>query len=256
MVGNIDYHATKYAASVRLQRSRNEGIEAMEEMVRERISAFLQANKALPAHIVLFRDGVSESQFDTVLEQELPRLRAACRKIQCKEEGKVYDPTVTLVVVQKRHSTRFYVPAEFQGMAGVNKGNVPAGTVVDRYIVSDLDHTGEKENHEFYLCSHKGMLGTSRPAHYYMLADDWGLTADDIQGCAYALCHLFARAPMAVSIPAPVYYAHLACYRARKHYLCSAGDGNTPPAGAGQQADVDHAPVIVAEPLKLRMYFC
>ena len=43
---------------------------------------------------------------------------------------------------------------------GDNKsGNCFAGTVVDREVTHPTDH-------DFYLLSHAGILGTSRPAHY------------------------------------------------------------------------------------------
>jgi len=38
-------------------------------------------------------------------------------------------------------------------------GNVPAGLVIDTDVVHPIDF-------DFYLCSHQGILGTSRPAHY------------------------------------------------------------------------------------------
>jgi len=43
-------------------------------------------------------------------------------------------------------------------------GNCPAGTVLDR----DIAHPTE---FDFYLQSHGGILGTSRPAHYSVLYD-------------------------------------------------------------------------------------
>ncbi|VDN87401.1 unnamed protein product [Brugia pahangi] len=65
----------------------------------------------------------------------------------------------------------------------------------------------------------KAMLrffGTSRPSHYTVLYDSWLLSADEWQQMIYALCHIYARCNKSVSIPAPVYYAHLACDRARR----------------------------------------
>jgi eukaryotic translation initiation factor 2C len=38
-------------------------------------------------------------------------------------------------------------------------GNCPAGTVVDREVAHPTEF-------DFYLQSHGGLLGTSRPAHY------------------------------------------------------------------------------------------
>lgn len=53
-------------------------------------------------HIIMFRDGVSEGQFQTVLAHELRAIREACIKLEPQ-----YQPGISFVVVQKRHHTRF-----------------------------------------------------------------------------------------------------------------------------------------------------
>ncbi|KAK8757022.1 hypothetical protein V5799_000276 [Amblyomma americanum] len=62
--------------------------------------------------------------------------------------------------------------------------------------------------------------GTSRPAHYYIVWDDSKFSADDLQKLSFYLCHTYSRCARSVSIPAPVYYAHLAAFRA-KHHIAS-----------------------------------
>lgn len=49
----------------------------------------------------MFRDGVSESQFLEVLSFELKAMRDACTELE-----KGYQPSMTFIVVQKRHHTR------------------------------------------------------------------------------------------------------------------------------------------------------
>lgn len=80
-------------------------------------------------------------------------------------------------------------------------GNCKAGTVVDREITHPVEL-------DFYLQSHAGLLGTSRPAHYNVLHDDNGFSADALQALSFALCHVYARSTRSVSIPAPVYCKH------------------------------------------------
>uniref|UniRef100_A0A915DUQ1 Piwi domain-containing protein n=1 Tax=Ditylenchus dipsaci TaxID=166011 RepID=A0A915DUQ1_9BILA len=167
LVGNVDVEASKYVASVRVQIERTEWINDMKEMSKERIDDFKKANGKLPKHIVIMRDGVSESQFRMVIDQELADLQRACQAVD-----KSYRPTLTVLIVQKRHGTRFY--AEDANFPGVNRGNVPPGTVVDKFITKESGNVkGPEKEFEFFLCAHKGMLGTSRPAHYYMLFDNW-----------------------------------------------------------------------------------
>ena len=71
---------------------------------------------------------------------------------------------------------------------------------------------------DFYLLSHEGIQGTSRPCHYQVLWDDNKLNATELEELAYYLCHLYTRCTKSVSYPAPTYYSHLAADRARKHH--------------------------------------
>ncbi|CAF4203061.1 unnamed protein product, partial [Adineta steineri] len=86
--------------------------------------------------------------------------------------------------------------------------NVKAGTVVDSHDVTHAIH------YDFYLNSHHGALGTSRPTHYYVLYDDNNLKPNEVQMLTYALCYTYSRCTRSVSIPAPVKYADLLATRA------------------------------------------
>jgi len=72
---------------------------------------------------------------------------------------------------------------------------------------------------DFYLQSHAGILGTSRPSHYIILRDDnFDYNADILQELSWVLCHVYAKANRSVSIPAPVYYADIVCSRAEFYF--------------------------------------
>jgi len=124
----------------------------------------------------------------------------------CDELERGYRPGITFLVVQKRHHARFF-PIHDRDRVG-KSGNVPAGTIVDTGITHPTDY-------DFYLCSHFGIQGTSKPCHYYILYDDNDFPVDDLQALSYQLCHLFPRCNRSVSYPAPAYCAHLAAFRAR-----------------------------------------
>lgn len=79
---------------------------------------------------------------------------------------------------------------------GDRSGNVKAGTIVDR----DITHPYYKD---FYLMSHAGLLGTSRPTHYTVLLDEAKLGPDQLQATTYYLAYLYPRATRSVSIAAP-----------------------------------------------------
>ena len=85
-------------------------------------------------------------------------IREACIKLEPD-----YKPGITFIVVQKRHHTRLFC-SDKKEQSG-KSGNIPAGTTVDIGITHPTEF-------DFYLCSHQGIQGTSRPSHYHVLWDD------------------------------------------------------------------------------------
>ncbi|KAL1727089.1 Piwi domain-containing protein [Schizophyllum commune] len=193
MVGSVDPDAAKYRATSREQASRQELIEDFEDMAKELIQAYIDARKlegktataSKPARIFVYRDGVSEGQFKQVKDE------AACRSL-----------AVTTKITFVRHNTRLNPLGNKD-----RSGNAPAGSVIDTNIVDPVEF-------DFYLQSHAGIQGTSRPVHYW----ENQLSADALQHFTYNLCHVYARATRSVSIPAPTYYADIVCARAKTHY--------------------------------------
>ena len=72
-------------------------------------------------------------------------------------------PKITFIVVAKGHHVRFFPERVQEGDR--KSGNCFAGTVVDRDVIDPVEF-------DWYLLSHGGLLGTSRPAHYNVLYDD------------------------------------------------------------------------------------
>ena len=156
LVGSMNREASKYQCEIQVQTHRQEMIGSMnnkylEDMTSKILKGFFKETAQKPRHIIYYRDGVSEGQFDEVLTTELYQIHEACKKL---EDG--YEPNLTVVICQKRHHTRLFCKNEKD--ADRSK-NVPPGTVVDSDIVSP-------RNFNFYLCSHAGIQGTSRPVHY------------------------------------------------------------------------------------------
>lgn len=200
-VASMDACASTYESCFMMQENRQENAMGMKSMVKQLLKRFYHRNKGLkPRRIVIYRDGISRGMFTRVMNDELNGIRMAC---QALEPG--YAPALTYVVVQKRHRTRMFpVTKEVDSRSK----NVLPGFVVDTGIASP-------RLYDFYLMSHAGLKGTSRPAHYHVLHDEIGFSADDIQLLTFRLCYTFQRATRSVSICTPVYYAHLVAYRAR-----------------------------------------
>jgi len=205
VVGSMDAHPSRYAATVRVQQHRQEIIHDLSTMVKELLIQFYKSTRFKPNRIIFYRDGVSEGQFHQVLAHELLAVRQACMKLEDE-----YRPGITFIVVQKRHHTRLFC-ADKREQIG-KSGNIPAGTTVDVGITHPTEF-------DFYLCSHAGIQGTSRPSHYHVLWDDNQFSSDELQCLTYQLCHTYVRCTRSVSIPAPAYYAHLVAFRARYHLV-------------------------------------
>ncbi|PKK67969.1 Piwi-domain-containing protein [Rhizophagus irregularis] len=202
VTASVDAKASRYAASIRIQRGRTEIIADLANMVKELLKAFYQTCGRKPERILFYRDGISESQFGSIITTEIAAIKAACQALDAN-----YKPTITFVVVQKRHHTRFF-PIDRRDAD--RTGNCPPGTVIETVITHPFEF-------DFYLQSHAGLLGTSRPAHYYVLYDDNGFNPDMLQTLSYNLCYIYARCTRSVSLVPPVYYAHLVTNRAKLH---------------------------------------
>ncbi|KAK4880334.1 hypothetical protein RN001_008480 [Aquatica leii] len=195
--------AFQYNITWRLQPSTQEIITDLTNIVREHLLFFYKKNRVKPERIIFFRDGVSEGQFEIVVQSEVQAIRNACMMLETTGN---YKPKLTFLVVQKRHHTRFF-PTNERDSEDRNF-NVPAGTIVD----TEITHPTALD---FYLVSHASIQGVARPTKYRKLWDDDDMQEDELEELTYHLCHLFTRCTRSVSYPAPTYYAHLAAARAK-----------------------------------------
>jgi eukaryotic translation initiation factor 2C len=180
------------------------------EMVMERLRCWRKFNNKFPDKILLYRDGVSEGQYALVLAQEMPHFAKAFEQLYPKGKW----PKMAVVVVGKRHHTRFYPTkqedADYNAQKGRGSWNTRPGTVVDRGITGN-------SYHEMFLQAHQGLQGTVRPAHYVVIKDEIGMDANCLEQVTLNLCHLFGRAPKAVSYAPPAYYADILATRGRAY---------------------------------------
>ncbi|KAJ7093222.1 Piwi domain-containing protein [Mycena epipterygia] len=211
LVWSHDRYGAAYCATTCVQEySREEIITDLKELVVTAILMFGQKHKTTPASIFFYRDGVSDGEFKQVQEKEIAAINDAFDEIWTKKELKLAKPKLTFIVVGKRHHVTFF-PVSANDNVGDKTGNCRAGLVVDK----GLAHT---QFTDFYLQSHAAIKGTSRSAHYILLQDEnFNGNVGKLQELSFALCHIYAKATRSVSIPAPVYYADLACARGKFH---------------------------------------
>eukprot|EP00002_Diphylleia_rotans_P000793 TRINITY_DN1041_c0_g1_i2.p1 TRINITY_DN1041_c0_g1~~TRINITY_DN1041_c0_g1_i2.p1 ORF type:complete len:436 (-),score=77.77 TRINITY_DN1041_c0_g1_i2:470-1777(-) len=208
LVGAVDDDASLYVGRVTSQQNRCQAILNMKDMMKDLLISFHDYRSFhgdevdKPRHILIYRDGIGEGQFENVYRQEIISIRKACAEID--EE---YRPKLTYIVVQKRTHAKFFPQSE----TGSDKnGNAAPGTVIDSVIVHPWQF-------DFWLCSHASIQAntTTKPCHYFVLLDEHGYTPDQIVNITYRLCFKYARCTRSVSYPAPTYYAHIMSQRAR-----------------------------------------
>jgi eukaryotic translation initiation factor 2C len=144
----------------------------------------------MPYHIIVYRDGVADNQFGSMLDTEYNAIRQAVDLT-----GYVGERVkISIIVCQKRHHTRLV----YQDNASGDYMNPCVGLVVDaqgsefankaagdgRKAGGSADAEGGEEDplgcivgsnlNEFYLNSHAAVLGTSKPTKYVLVHDEIG----------------------------------------------------------------------------------
>jgi eukaryotic translation initiation factor 2C len=202
------------------------------EMVMERLRCWRKFNNQFPDKILLYRDGVSEGQYALVLAQEMPHFAKAFEQLYPKGKW----PKMAVVVVGKRHHTRFYATkqedADYNAQKGRGSWNTKPGTVVDRGITGN-------SYHEMFLQAHQGLQGTARPAHYVVIKDEIGMDANCLEQVTLNLCHLFGRAPKAVSYAPPAYYADILATRGRAYLFNTLQEDHGADSTTGSNDDTE-----------------
>ncbi|KAF7505467.1 hypothetical protein GJ744_000714 [Endocarpon pusillum] len=235
MVAGVDRWLGQWPADLRIQESRKEMVSELDSMLKSRLQLWKTQGKhaAFPENLLVFRDGVSEGDYEKVLNTELPLLRKACVDLYPAQDTKKGLPHITIIIVGKRHHTRFY-PTNVSDAD--RSGNPKNGTIIDRGVT-------EVRYWDFFLQSHTALQGTARPAHYYIVLDEifakrkvpppFQNVAEMLEDLIHNMCYLFGRATKAVSICPPAYYADIVCERARC-YLSGLFDMSTPSATPSQ----------------------
>jgi eukaryotic translation initiation factor 2C len=217
IVASIDRVLGQWPATFAVQSERRqEMVSSLEYMFLSRLKLWQKHNKnALPENVIIYRDGVSEGQYQLLLDQELPLIRSACRQVYPAPDTKKGLPKISIIVCGKRHHTRFYPTQEADAD---RSSNCSPGTVVDRGVT-------QASSWDFFLQPHACLQGTARPGHYYVILDEifrgrpnkgsLQNPADALEDLTHNMCHLFGRATKAVSLCPPAFYADLLCTRTR-----------------------------------------
>jgi len=164
----------------------------------------------LPSNIIYYRDGVGNTMYDDVLVREVSKIEAAYERVKAAKSLEMTKkgiaiaskPKITVVIVTKRHHTRFYPDSND------DKENCQPGTVVDSGVTHPCYF-------DFYLQSHAPVKGTAKPTYYVVLRNNIAFDAAQMQDLTNALCYTYARCCLPVGYAPPAYYADRLCEQAR-----------------------------------------
>lgn len=153
LVASVDKDLNNWPAVAWMNESRVEMLnpETLKEKLKSRLEVWKRIHAKPPGHIIVYRDGVSEGQYNLVLDGEVKAIKEACEAYGGKAPIKLL-----FIVTTKRHSTRFYAK-DAQGKAQ----NPRNGLVVDNGITMS-------RNWDFFLQPHKCIKGKGRstsPCH-------------------------------------------------------------------------------------------
>ena len=157
-VASADSSQSQWFSSVRINRGNAQVdlVTQLDEMMAAIYVAYVRKNGSMPEVVIVYRDGISESQFANVDKKEMKGFDRAFEmaKKTLEDEGlgaKVSKekPKLTIIIVQKSHGTRF-VPFNASTSPKAIHQNVPPGTVIDADITHPVDF-------DFYMTSHEGL---------------------------------------------------------------------------------------------------
>lgn len=150
----------------------SERVLYLAEMLTTRLNDYKKRNGKLPRRLVIYRDGLSEAQFEMCKTLELPQIQQAITILYVNNS----KPELLLICTVKRHHARFYPHPEGTSNSSVldSRGNRRPGHAV-------YDKITYGNNNDFFLISHETLQGTARPVHYVVLHNTIaGLSISDI----------------------------------------------------------------------------
>lgn len=180
-------------------------------LMAKQMQAYKAKRKVYPENIVVFRDGVGDSQMSSFVNREILEYNKAFTQLGIA-------PKLTVVVVRKRGNTRFFQECEvYAGRSKIchrdqrcdGRGqyhSAPAGSVIDTVVVSP------NWFNYFINCCDPPPKATSRPTHFLVVRDDMGWSSDDLQTLSHQLCYTYPNWQGPIRVPSMVMFAHKICY--------------------------------------------
>ena len=199
VTGNYLQETCAFTGPFFYQAPREEAIDA-ESLQRIVTQMLAEASKYRQIDtIVIMRDGVSEGQYDMVLNDEL----TAIKKGALAHVGHAKTKLLCAIVTKNGNARHF----------AINNGqpeSLPPRSVVQ---------FGTRKNFkQFYMIPHRAFQGTAKAIMVTVIHDDLNVSAQEFQEFTLALTHLHQISSAPVSLPEPIYQADEICFRGQSVY--------------------------------------
>ena len=196
---STDKNFARFASFPKVVPTPGDLVPALRSAAQEALTQFVNDNKVGPSVVVVFRDGISDSQSKLVLLEEVPALKSAFASHR-KTCPSFAEPLLIYTLVNKRTNARFVMENSNSTVS-----NPPLGTVVDSKVV-------DKAGYDFYILPAKANQGSMTPTYFNVIYDNSNFPCDEIQLLAYKMCFSYYNWSGSIRVPAPCQYAHKLAY--------------------------------------------
>lgn len=214
MVGfcaSINDKMTQYYSDYWETQENLEVVDTIHKRLEEAIKQFTRKNKKAPSVIIVFRDGVGESYFDTIFEGEIKKMLKAIGSIK-----------VCFMTVNKRTHQRFFINEGrevFNAQPGtailskvVNSASSDPASIEKKEESKEESKEEKKESEgslfDFFLIPHTCTIGVAKATHFHVVHNNTGLSKKAIVEFSHAFCYYYFNWSGAVRIPSACMYAH------------------------------------------------
>uniref|UniRef100_A0AAX7T3L8 Piwi-like protein 1 n=1 Tax=Astatotilapia calliptera TaxID=8154 RepID=A0AAX7T3L8_ASTCA len=178
LVASLNQSMSRWFSKCVLQHKGQEIMDELKKTLSAALKEYLRFN------------GLGDGQLHSVVNYEVQQIMDSIKSM-----GQDYNPKLSVVVVKKHISSRFF--AHINGKVS----NPPPGTIVDVEVT-------RPEWYDFYIVSQAVRSGSVSPTHYNVVYDTSGLKPDHMQRLTYKLCHMYYNWQGIIRVPAPCQYAH------------------------------------------------
>ncbi|CAJ0585715.1 unnamed protein product, partial [Mesorhabditis spiculigera] len=207
-------HATVYRGRQYCQQSRQTIVQNLRAYISDALQQYEKEAKRLPAELFIYRDGVSDGQFEEVLNTEVHGPTGLLKTIA---------PNMTVYYVIARESSEKLIPANVERLRDrkVGEQNIPAGTAI---TIDD-----DKEYLTTRIISQRSIIGTARVSKYTLLFEkiegkSKKMTKEELNFVTNALANGSGISTASTSLPAPLFNARKHAERADEQYKYLSGD--------------------------------